>query len=221
MKDLKRDAFLMLFVLTACCSAQAHMFGPTGIHGNLSGKTIVVANVDPLGPAGNGLVKAGDVIIGAGGGDSERAPLALFKENVRYEFADAIDAAETEKAGGKLVLLLKGERRVVLQLKVLGSYSDTAPYKCPKSDAIITQAAEYLVKSGQATEVSKVRAGRPAPLAPSPQKADGFLCLCRGKAEVTSGVSRPRVKQSGRDAVAGFGISWRTCCPTPPRSPGA
>ena len=150
MKDLKRDAFLMLFVLTACCSAQAHMFGPTGIHGNLSGKTIVVTNVDPLGPAGNGLVKAGDVIIGADGGDSERATQALFKENVRYEFADAIDAAETEKAGGKLVLLLKGERRVVLQLKVLGSYSDTAPYKCPKSDAIITQAAEYLVKSGQA-----------------------------------------------------------------------
>ena len=150
MKDLKRDALLMLFVLTACCSAQAHMFGPTGIHGNLSGKTIVVTHVDPLGPAGNGLVKAGDVIIGAGGGDSERAPQALFKENVRYEFADAIDAAETEKAGGKLALLLKGEKRVVLQLKVLGSYSDTAPYKCPKSDAIITQAAEYLVKSGQA-----------------------------------------------------------------------
>jgi len=50
MKGLKRDALLMVFVLTAFCSAQAHMFGPTGIHGNLSGKTIVVTHVDPLTP---------------------------------------------------------------------------------------------------------------------------------------------------------------------------
>ncbi len=37
---------------------------------------------------------------------------------------------------------------VTLQLKVLGRYSKTAPAHCPKTDALITQAADHLVKTG-------------------------------------------------------------------------
>jgi len=44
----------------------------------------------------------------------------------------------------------KGTNTVTLQLKVLGTYSDTAPYNCPKTDAIVAQTADYLVKSGTA-----------------------------------------------------------------------
>ena len=68
------------------------------------------------------------------------------REDVRRELALAIDAAESEK--GRLTLTLKGDKTVDLELTVLGRYSKTAPYNCPKSDAIITRAADFLVSSG-------------------------------------------------------------------------
>ncbi|MDT8389843.1 MAG: DUF6288 domain-containing protein [Lentisphaeria bacterium] len=40
------------------------------------------------------------------------------------------------------------EEDVTLQLKVLGAYSPSAPVNCAKTDALITQTADYLVKSG-------------------------------------------------------------------------
>ncbi len=115
-----------------------HHLGPTGLFGITSPTTITLTKVREGSPAG-GKIKVGDVIVGAGG--------AMFKKNTRPELADAIDQAETEEAKGILTLTLKGGRKVELQLKVLGAYSDTAPYDCPKTDAIIAQTADYLVKS--------------------------------------------------------------------------
>ena len=115
-----------------------HHIGPTGVFGVTSPTHIKVVKVQAGSPA-DGKVKPGDVIIGAGA--------ITFEKNARREMADAIDLAETEKAKGILTLTLKGGRKVDLQLKVLGSYSATAPYNCPKTDAIITQTADYLVKT--------------------------------------------------------------------------
>jgi len=115
-----------------------HHLGPTGIFGITSPANIKVVKVQAGSPA-DGKVKAGDVIIGAG--------RIMFKENGRREMADAIDVAETEKARGVLTLNMKDGRKVNLQLKVLGTYSATAPFNCSKTDAIITQAADYLVKT--------------------------------------------------------------------------
>ena len=115
-----------------------HHLGPTGLFGVTSPTNIKITKVQKGSPA-DGKITVGDVIVGAGG--------ALFKENTRRQLADAIDQAETKKAKGVLTLTLKGDKKVDLQLKVLGAYSDTAPQDCPKTDAIITRTADYLVKS--------------------------------------------------------------------------
>ena len=120
---------------------EVHQMGPTGILGTISKTTVTVTTVAKDSPA-DGLLKVGDEIIGAGAME--------FKKDVRREMAVAIDEAESKEAGGKLTLVLKGNKKVDLQLKVLGSYSDTAPYNCAKSEAITVRAADYLVKSGRA-----------------------------------------------------------------------
>jgi len=112
--------------------------GPTGLLGVISASDIEITKVQPGSPA-DGKLKVGDAIVAAGG--------IPFKEGTRQQLAAAIDQAETEKAKGVLTLTLKDGKQVDLQLEVLGAYSNTAPYNCPKTDAIVTRAAEALVKS--------------------------------------------------------------------------
>ncbi len=115
-----------------------HHLGPLGILGAVSKTSIKVTKVEKGSPA-DGKIKVNDQIIGAGE--------ANFKKDPRRELATAINQAETAKAGGKLALLLKGNKKVELQLTVLGSYSKSAPYHCPKSEAIIRRAADALIKN--------------------------------------------------------------------------
>ena len=115
-----------------------HHLGPTGLFGETSPQDIQITKVQPGSPA-DGKIQVGDVIVAAGG--------LPFKDDTRPRLADAIDQAETDKAKGVLALTLKDGRKVDLQLKVLGSYSDTAPYNCPKTEAIITQTADSIVKT--------------------------------------------------------------------------
>ncbi len=136
---------LMIAIVSIATTAHArhyeykeHHLGPTGLVGITSPTNIKITKVQSGSPA-DGKIKVGDVIVAAGGG--------AFKDNTRPQLADAIDQAETKKARGILTLTVKGGGKVDLQLKVLGTYSDTAPYDCPKTDAIITQTADYLVKS--------------------------------------------------------------------------
>lgn len=110
--------------------------GPTGIIGSVSKNQIQVADVQKPSPA-DGFINKGDLIVGVGN--------AAFK-NVSEDMANAIDHAETEAAGGKMVLMLKGNKTVTITLPVLGSYSKTAPFSCPKTDKIITMTAERLVQ---------------------------------------------------------------------------
>lgn len=65
---------------------------------------------------------------------------------------DKIDKAP-DKANDKVASLKPDTRHlapipVTLQLKVLGTYAPTAPVNCAKTDALITQTADYLVESG-------------------------------------------------------------------------
>jgi hypothetical protein len=115
-----------------------HHLGSTGLFGVTSQTDIKITKVQPGSPA-DGKIKVDDVIVAAGG--------LPFKDNTRPQLAAAIDQAETAMTKGILSLTLKGGTKVDLQLKVLGSYSDTAPYHCPKTDAIITQAAEAIARS--------------------------------------------------------------------------
>jgi hypothetical protein len=111
-------------------------FGPTGIIGSVSKNQIQVAGVQKNSPA-DGLLKSGDLIVGVG---------KTSFTNVSRDMAKAIDLAEAEGAGGKMILMLKGDKPVTITLPVLGSYSKTAPFACAKTDAIITMTAEQLMK---------------------------------------------------------------------------
>ncbi|HEX5789543.1 MAG TPA: DUF6288 domain-containing protein, partial [Luteolibacter sp.] len=116
---------------------ESHLLGPTGIMGETSKNAIKVTKIDKGSPA-DGMLKAGDIIVAAGGKN--------FQSNARLEIAAAIDAAEGEQAGGKLKLTLKDKREVELPLQVLGTYSATAPYDCAKTNLIVSRIAERMIK---------------------------------------------------------------------------
>jgi hypothetical protein len=119
--------------------AEPLLFGPTGITGEVSKNSIKVFSVQSGAPADGKLTK-GDEIIGIGA--------AKFKD-VKRDMAAAIDVAETETAGGRMALQLKDNRTVEITLPVLGTYSATAPWNCPKTDKIITMTADALLKNLQ------------------------------------------------------------------------
>ena len=125
--------------------------GPTGAQGRMFVKDymtdltrqILISKVDP-GSAADGVLAVGDVILGIG--------TKRFTTDARKSFGRAINRAETEAAKGILKLLRwrAGKVETVsLQLRVLGTYSDTAPYDCPKSRRIMDEALAYLARKKQ------------------------------------------------------------------------
>jgi hypothetical protein len=148
------------------------LLGPTGLRGWMfyhEGRTtyarqILVTAVDKESPA-DGILALGDVILGAGG--------KPFDGDTRIRLANAITAAETRQGGG--VLRLSRWRagqtaNVELKLKVLGSYSDTAPYDCPKSKAIFEQGCQMIAIAGASTPSPNAPRHLPLPN-PSPVAA--------------------------------------------------
>jgi len=123
--------------------------GPTGARGWVYGwkgqtadaRQILVTAVAKGSPA-DGILNSGDVILGVGD--------RRFTDDARIQFARAIMAAEEEKGGGVLRLIRwrDGQTRTVeLKLAVLGSYSETAPYDCPKSRRIFEQGCRAIAKA--------------------------------------------------------------------------
>jgi len=101
-------------------------------------RQIAITQVATGSPA-DGVLTSGDVVLGVGG--------RPFSSDPRTEFGQALTAAETEAGGGKLTLTrwrAGRSEQVVLQLPVLGSYSATAPYDCPKSQRILEQGCRAL-----------------------------------------------------------------------------
>jgi len=124
--------------------------GPTGARGwiyaakgqTAGARQILVTTVAKGSPADR-ILSTGDVIVGTDG--------KSFAEDARIQFANAITAAEQEKAGGvlKLIRWRAGKtENVTLKLAVIGSYSATAPYDCPKSTKIFDLGCEAIAKKG-------------------------------------------------------------------------
>lgn len=124
--------------------------GPTGARGWVFGwkgntaeaRQILVTAVGKGSPA-DGVLNNGDVILGAGG--------QRFSGDARIQFANAITAAEQEKGGGVLRLIRWRNGKtddVELKLAVMGSYSATAPYECPKSKKIFDLGCQVIAKKG-------------------------------------------------------------------------
>ena len=144
--------------------------GPTGARGWIWGwdletteaRQILVTKVDKGSPA-EGVLEADDVILGVNG--------KPFDGDARKAFGQAITEAESTQNKGvlKLVRWRKGKEDVVtVRLKVLGSYSDTAPFDCPKSRLILEQGCRYLAEHelrndivGQINALALLATGKP------------------------------------------------------------
>lgn len=122
--------------------------GPTGARGwihtssghSARARQILVTAVAKGSPA-DGILNTGDVILGVDGGQ--------FTGDARIGFASAIITAESERGDGRLRLLRWREGRTseaLVRLPVLGSYSATAPYDCPKSKRIIEQGCKAIAR---------------------------------------------------------------------------
>jgi HEAT repeat protein len=131
--------------------------GPTGAKGwiytasnfmTTDARQILITQVAP-GSVAEGVLEIGDVILGA----DERH----FSSDARMAFGRAIDEAERNENRGVLKLIRwrplkdathrKGtETKVALKLKVMGTYSDTAPWNCPKTERIFNDALKVIVK---------------------------------------------------------------------------
>jgi autotransporter-associated beta strand protein len=106
-------------------------------------RQILITQVDSGSPAA-GILAVGDVILGASGTPAN--PVS-FTADARVSLANAITAAEESAHGGALKVLCWRSGVTTTQtltLEVMGSYSATAPYNCPKSTRILQQAAAYI-----------------------------------------------------------------------------
>jgi Family of unknown function (DUF6288)/Concanavalin A-like lectin/glucanases superfamily/Domain of unknown function (DUF2341)/HEAT repeats/Carbohydrate esterase, sialic acid-specific acetylesterase len=137
--------------------SQTYNLGSTGLRGwiytkganNLDseqGRTttasrqILVTHVGKKSPA-DGIIKVDDIILGVSG--------KPFSDDARKSIAKAIQEAEKEASRGILNLLIWRAGKTSNQnitLKVMGSYSATAPYNCPKSKLIYEKACDVLEK---------------------------------------------------------------------------
>jgi hypothetical protein len=112
--------------------------GPTGIFSDPFGPNIYVHRTEADTPA-HGKVLPGDLIFGVNGKE--------FGNDTYRQLSAAITLAESAAGNGKMVLGIrrKGQNiEVELQLDVLGSYSSTTPYYCPKSEKIVERAEAWI-----------------------------------------------------------------------------
>jgi hypothetical protein len=146
-------------------------------------KALVIPDVAKGSPA-EGVLAVGDVLLGVDG--------KPFAYDPRTELGQALTIAESEAGGGNLRLTrwrAGKTEEVVVKLPVLGTYSATAPYDCPKSKRILEQGCQALAK----------RIAAPAyQLDPIPRSLNALALLASGNPEYL-----PLVKQEAQWA-AGF-----------------
>ena len=151
--------------------------GSTGLRGWMfcdkmvtsDARQVAITKVEKGSPA-DGILVAGDVILGVGG--------KAFSYDPRTELGQALSAAESDTGGGRLALTRwrtgKAEE-VVVKLAVLGSYSATAPFACPKSKRIFEQSIKAL-----AVRVAEPDYGKE--LDPIPRSLNALALLSSGDA---------------------------------------
>ena len=103
-------------------------------------RQILVTHVGGKSPA-DGVIEVNDVILGIDG--------KMFTDDARRSIALAIQEAEKETNKGilKLTRWRAGKTDVAeLKLNIMGTYSATAPYNCPKSKKIFAEACKALEK---------------------------------------------------------------------------
>ena len=130
-------------------TANSYNLGPTGALGwmhveggmTVKARQILVTAVEKGSPA-DGVLAVGDVILGTFG--------RPFSQDARKGFGLAIGQAETEQARGVLPLIVwrKGKRQTVnVKLQVMGTYSETSPYNCPKARKILQRGLALIARN--------------------------------------------------------------------------
>lgn len=116
--------------------------GATGMHVLPFGPNMRVTAVLAGSPA-DGRIEVDDMIYKVNG--------ELLEEDHLHHLGRAIALAESEAGGGKIAFSLRRGNELLevnLQVEVLGTYSATSPYDCPKADRIIANSEAYLAKRG-------------------------------------------------------------------------
>ena len=116
--------------------ARGWMYSDGGV--TTDARQISITEVDKGSPS-DGVLAVGDVILGVGG--------KPFSHDPRTEMGKALTAAEA--VSGKLPLTrwrAGKQEEVTLKLAVLGAYSATAPFDCPKSKLILERGCEALAR---------------------------------------------------------------------------
>lgn len=126
--------------------------GATGARGWMYSDKLVTSDARQIkitkvaqGSPADGVLAVGDVILGVGG--------KPFSYDPRTEFGKAVTAAESEAGGGKLEVTRWRDGRsqeVTIRLPILGTYSATAPFDCPKSNRVFEQGCAALAKRAAA-----------------------------------------------------------------------
>lgn len=148
--------------------------GTTGLRVGFFGPNLYV-NFALKGSPADGKIKAGDLIYSVNGSNFGDEPLK--------DVADAITLAESEAGEGKITFGVHRDGRnfeVPLKLEVIGTYSSTSPYDCPKADRIVANAEAFLAERGG------VMPGKH----PAFQFADALLLLGAGTPEYQGLVRR-------------------------------
>jgi membrane-associated protease RseP (regulator of RpoE activity) len=122
-------------------------FGPVGMALELHQPafTMVVGEIEPGSPAeATGALKKGQIIETING---EK----LKDIDPRIQLGNIIEKAEATDGAVKFMVkdsAAAAAKEVVVKIPVLGAYSKTWPLNCPKSDKIVRDMADYLVKPG-------------------------------------------------------------------------
>ena len=163
--------------------------GATGLRGwiytnkfvTYEARQIAITKVEQRSPA-DGEIKVGDVILGVGG--------KSFSHDPRTEFGKALTAAEAGDGNLALTRWRDGKATdVVVKLPVLGTYSATAPYDCPKSKRILEEGCKALAKRMKQDDYE-------THLDPIPRSLNALALLASGEKEYL-----PLVKKEARWAA--------------------
>lgn len=117
-------------------------------HNTEDSRQVYITEVAVGSPA-DGVLAVGDVILGVQGKSGQA--VERFSMDARKEFAAAVTDAEEDANKGELRLIrwrASKEETVTLKLKVMGAFSETAPYNCPKTDKIIDTMVAGIMADG-------------------------------------------------------------------------
>jgi hypothetical protein len=147
-------------------------------------RQIAITKIDKGSPA-DGSLQVGDVIVGLSG--------KPFSSDPRVEFGKALTVAESGN-GNLFLLVWRGDKteEVVIKLPMLGTYSATAPYDCPKSAKILELGCKSLAARMQTPDYAKSQNPITRSLNALALLASGnpeYLPLVRREAEWANGFS--------------------------------